>query len=130
MFYANLDDEGVCIGISSINSTIEGDSSYIEIPDYDASYLRRKYADGSWTAEVIPLAAYQAEFIDTTPELAEEEEPVEPVGREWRDSELEQTDFIVPLSDHPQRAAYMTYRAALRNWPSTSDFPATKPVLG
>ena len=130
MFYANLDDEGVCIGISSINSTIEGDSSYIEIPDYDASYLRRKYANGSWTAEIIPLAAYQAEFINTNPEPTEEVEPAGPEGRDWRDSELEQTDFIVPLSDHPQRAAYMTYRAALRNWPSTSDFPATKPVLG
>ena len=52
------------------------------------------------------------------------------VAREWRDGELVATDFIVPLSDHPQRAAYMTYRTALRDWPSTSDFPATKPVLG
>ena len=51
-------------------------------------------------------------------------------GRMWRDMELSSTDFIVPLSDHPQRAAYMTYRTALRNWPSTDAFPATKPTLG
>ena len=51
-------------------------------------------------------------------------------ARSWRDSELQTTDWVVPLSDHPQRAAYLTYRTALRDWPSTADFPATKPTLG
>ena len=129
MFYANLDDEGVCIGISSINSTIEGDSSYIEIPGYDASYLRRKYVGGSWTAEVIPLADYQAEFIDTNPDPVEEVEPVELEGREWRDRELQSTDWIVPVTDHPQHASYLAYREALRDWPSTPSFPDTKPTI-
>ena len=129
MFYANLDDEGVCIGISSVNSTIEGDSSYIEIPGYFPEYLRRKYVGGSWTEEIVPLKDYKAEFIDTNPDPVEEVEPAEPEGRDWRDLELLLTDFIVPLSDHPQRAAYMTYRTALRDWPSTGDFPDTKPTL-
>ena len=56
--------------------------------------------------------------------------PEEAAARIWRNEELEATDFIVPLSDHPQRAAYMTYRAALRDWPSTSAFPDTLPTLG
>ena len=51
-------------------------------------------------------------------------------GRTWRDMELIATDYIVPLTDHPQHAAYITYRAALRAWPSTADFPDTKPTLG
>ncbi len=51
-------------------------------------------------------------------------------ARLWRNEELEATDFIVPLTDHPQQAAYMTYRAALRAWPSTEDFPETFPRLG
>ena len=51
-------------------------------------------------------------------------------ARRWRDVELGDTDRIVPLTDHPQHAAYITYRAALRAWPGTSDFPATKPTLG
>ena len=130
MFYASLDDDGVCVGISDISSTIDNDPSYIEIPEYNASYLRRKYVDGSWTAEIVLLADYQAEFIDTNPEPIEVVERVAPEGREWRDLELRITDFIVPTTDHPQHAAYMTYRAALRSWPSTSDFPATKPTLG
>jgi hypothetical protein len=50
-------------------------------------------------------------------------------ARLWRNQELERSDWIVPVSDHPQRSAYMTYRTALRNWPSTDDFPATKPEL-
>ena len=57
-------------------------------------------------------------------------EEVAAAARSWRDAELSGTDWIVPLSDHPQRAAYLTYRTALRNWPTTSDFPATKPALG
>jgi hypothetical protein len=51
--------------------------------------------------------------------------------RDWRNDELARTDFIVPLSDHPQRDAYLTYRQALRQWPETSEFPlGTRPTLG
>tara|TARA_R110000737_G_C14181625_1_gene413510 strand:+ start:192 stop:476 length:285 start_codon:yes stop_codon:yes gene_type:complete len=49
--------------------------------------------------------------------------------KEWRDKELKNTDYIVPTTDHPQHSGYMTYRIALRNWPSTSDFPDTRPTL-
>ena len=57
-------------------------------------------------------------------------EEIEDIARSWRDMELGGCDYIVPLTDHPQHAAYMTYRAALRDWPATSDFPDTKPTLG
>ena len=50
-------------------------------------------------------------------------------ARSWRDMELLETDYIVPLTDHPQRDAYMSYRTALRDWPRTDDFPNTKPTL-
>ena len=59
----------------------------------------------------------------TTAEIAEQ-------ARQWRNSELSSSDFIVPLSDHPQRAAYITYRQLLRQWPSTDSFPDTKPEVG
>lgn len=49
--------------------------------------------------------------------------------RGWRDSKLQATDFIVPLTDHPKHAAYMTYRQELRDYPAQSDFPnGTRPV--
>jgi len=50
--------------------------------------------------------------------------------RKWRDLELKDSDWIIPVSDHPQHAAYVTYRAALRAWPASSDFPDTRPELG
>tara|TARA_R110000851_G_scaffold272011_1_gene424739 strand:+ start:215 stop:514 length:300 start_codon:yes stop_codon:yes gene_type:complete len=56
-------------------------------------------------------------------------ENIESAARDWRNAEIESTDFVVPLTDHPQHSAYITYRAALRDWPSTSDFPDTKPTL-
>ena len=47
----------------------------------------------------------------------------------WRDSELQASDYIVPLTDHPQHAAYMTYRQELRDYPAQPDFPnGTRPV--
>ena len=49
--------------------------------------------------------------------------------KEWRDSELQSTDYIVPLTDHPQHAAYMIYRQELRDYPAQEDFPnGTRPV--
>ena len=67
---------------------------------------------------------YEEWVAPTPPEPTAEEE-----GRMWRDGELSSSDFIVPLSDHPQRDAYITYREALRAWPSTESFPATRPEL-
>jgi hypothetical protein len=49
--------------------------------------------------------------------------------RYWRDAELVKSDKIVPLTDHPHHAAYMTYRQELRDYPSQPDFPyGTRPV--
>lgn len=61
-------------------------------------------------------------------ELEADRNPSE-VAREWRNLELKSTDWIVPISDHPERASYLTYRTNLRDWPSTDDFPNTKPTL-
>jgi len=69
---------------------------------------------------------YYEEWVAPTPT----EPTAEETARQWRDSELAATDYIVPLTDHPQRAAYMTYRQALRDWPSTDSFPDTRPELG
>ena len=95
-----------------------------------------KDSDGNITNEGIKGSEefIQANFehyeikVTAVSDLAEPS--VEIKARVWRDMELSSTDFIVPLSDHPSRTATMTYRAALRAWPSTSDFPGTQPKLG
>ena len=47
----------------------------------------------------------------------------------WRNIELEKTDSRSAVSDDPQHDAIIVYRQALRDWPSTSEFPDTKPTL-
>ncbi len=64
---------------------------------------------------------WHAQKEPTTEEKIEEE-------RQWRDVELKNTDWIVPVTDHPQHDAYLTYRQELRDYPSQSDFPnGTRP---
>ena len=53
----------------------------------------------------------------------------EEIAREWRDEELRRSDGIMSVSDHSQLSAYTAYRKKLRDWPSTADFPKTKPTL-
>ena len=55
-------------------------------------------------------------------------EELEAEARVWRDAELEATDFIVPTTDYPNHAAWLTYRQQLRDWTTTDAFPATKPT--
>ena len=62
---------------------------------------------------------------DPTPTTKE----IETEARQWRDNEIRSTDYIVPLTDHPNHAATITYRQELRDWPSTSAFPSTKPTI-
>ena len=46
----------------------------------------------------------------------------------WRNSELERTDSLMQLTDYPYKENMATYRQALRDWPSTVDFPDTRPT--
>ena len=93
------------------------------IKDADGNILNTINADAEFVEA--NFEHYELYVAPTLPEPTAEEE-----GRMWRDGELSATDYIVPLSDHPQRDAYITYREALRQWPSTEDFPATRPELG
>ena len=51
-------------------------------------------------------------------------------ARQWRDAELDATDKASQTPDWPNRDNILLYRTALRNWPSTEDFPNTRPELG
>jgi len=50
-------------------------------------------------------------------------------AKKWRNTELSDTDWVVPVIDHPQHAQYLTYRQALRDWTETEAFPDTKPIF-
>ena len=102
--------------------------SFIKVTDLDGNYVNQISADLAFAQEVYPN--HQYEEIVAPERTMENTLSTEQYARVWRDEELNTTDYIVPLTDHPSRTATMTYRAALRDWPTTSDFPATKPTLG
>jgi hypothetical protein len=109
-------------------SPVTGD--WIEIQEGNSSIKKQHWeapTEGEMSLNSFgEVVQYQKGYWLTAEEIATE---LAREMRAWRDDELLLTDFIVPLSDHPQRAAYMTYRTALRDWPSTGDFPDTKPTL-
>ena len=53
----------------------------------------------------------------------------EQLARAWRNGELIATDQAAQIPDWPNRDNILTYRQALRDWPSTSNFPDTRPEL-
>ena len=85
----------------------DGNTNFI---DAEEAYVAANYASYEKVAELVPAGIEN--------ELA----------RNWRDSELVATDRIAQTPDHPHRDDYLAYRVKLRDWPSTSDFPATKPT--
>ena len=89
------------------------------IKDADGNIINTIKADAAFVE-----ANFEHYELWTTPEPTAEEE-----ARQWRDNELAFTDWIIPLIDHPQREAHITYRESLRQWPSTESFPETKPEL-
>ena len=46
-----------------------------------------------------------------------------------RDQELNDTDWIIPITDHGLHASYVAYRAALRAFPESESFPLNFPVI-
>jgi hypothetical protein len=91
-----------------------------------------KDADGNVTNTI----KASAEFVEANfehYELYVAPTPAEPTAeetaRQWRDMELSSSDTAAQTPDWPNRDNILTYRAALRDWPSTSDFPENRPIL-
>lgn len=53
----------------------------------------------------------------------------ETVARVWRNAMLDMTDVWESRQSHGQYSAYKNWRTALRDWPSTKDFPTKQPTL-
>ena len=90
----------------------------------NGNWVEQTPVDGDQVRYTVGEGEYQ-HYVHTTYTLVSEEE----TARIWRNTELDRSDWIVPVTDHPQHASYLTYRQALRDWPSTSNFPGTKPTL-
>jgi hypothetical protein len=79
------------------------------------------------TGKSVGIGFSYANGVFSAPVKTLEEKTAE--EKQWRDSELKASDFIVPLTDHPKHDAYMAYRQELRDYPLQADFPnGTRPV--
>mgnify|MGYP005742061939 FL=1 len=76
-----------------------------------------------------PSQGYSHEDVTVIPTSEEVTEDKKMQARAWRDSELYKTDPLSLLTDHPKKTEIAAYRVKLRDWPSTSDFPDTRPTL-
>ena len=57
------------------------------------------------------------------------QEEIDGEAKAWRDGELSFTDNVAQTPDYPNRDAILIYRQELRDWPSTENFPNTKPTI-
>ena len=111
--YASIDENNICTSITEYGQALDSPASYmIALDSVDESILGKKWTGSEW--EEMPVSSEQKE--------AE--------GRMWRDHELLRTDSLLLLDDYPQKDGLATYRQALRDWPSTDEFPDTRPTLG
>ena len=79
--------------------------------------------------EVYRIEVTEDEFLNNGLNYSEWEILSDFESKKWRNQELKKSDWVIPITDHPQHGDYIAYRVALRDWPSTSDFPDTKPTL-
>ena len=83
----------------------------------DEEFVKQNYSSAGWSYELIKRANPTQNEINHTAKM-------------WRNKELANTDNIAQTPDFPNRDKYLTYRQALRDWPSTANFPDKKPTLG
>lgn len=82
-------------------------------------------ADGNVVNKIVGSAQFVEENYDHYNFVLLPNNPSD--AREWRDEELAKTDELAKLPDYPHQAILLEYRQALRDWPSTVDFPDTVP---
>jgi UDP-N-acetyl-D-mannosaminuronate dehydrogenase len=95
--------------------------------------LDKTYFIKNAEGDIVNTIVASLDFVSSNYEHYEEyidEEKVKQEAREWRDQELKDTDWVVPIVDHSQHSQYLLYRQALRDWTATEDFPDTRPTLG
>ena len=101
-----------------------------------ATRFKITYADGSegtliGSEDAIKKAISEGDTYEAVVPPEPTEEQIKFAARLWRDNALSATDWVIPISDHPQRDAYIALRQNLRQWPETSEFPSgTRPTLG
>ena len=65
MFYAQLNDDNICVGISELSSEVK-DEYMINIDNFDTTLINKKYINGEWI-----------ESEDTYKQVSQQNEPTQ-----------------------------------------------------
>jgi len=106
-----LNQENIVIGIKQVK------------PDYTLS-------DNEILFDIFDSSIVGKTYDPLTKTFSYTQDQINQQAKEWRDSELSNTDSLMLLSDYPYKEQLTAYRQALRDWPSTPEFPNTRPTLG
>jgi hypothetical protein len=107
-------NDGVVVEVKQVKlDYILHDNEFI-ISEYNVDCLGKTYN---------PIDKTFSEYVPS-------QEEVERQAKEWRDSELFRTDSLMLLPDYPYTEQLTLYRQALRDWPSTPEFPSVRPIIG
>lgn len=87
-----------------------------EVFDEDGNFINRIVADKDFVKENFSSYKLLPPFRNSKKEIA------------WRNEMLNQTDSLMALADYPYKEKLTQWRQILRDWPSTEDFPETRPV--
>ncbi|MGS0763701.1 hypothetical protein [Syntrophomonas curvata] len=96
MFYAQLNKDNICIGISELAGE-PNDSSLIPLEAFDESYIWKKYEDGQWSIEQhIPgtVVLHQDEIALLLSSVSQQEAIIRTVTQ-TRLEQLEQQNLIL-----------------------------------
>jgi len=85
---------------------LQADQEYVDSYEGDDVYIPLE-----------DVSAYENEFL------------LKVEAKMWRDNELGRYDTRSLVTDDPDISSIIEYRQKLRDWPSTSDFPNTKPTI-
>lgn len=63
MFYAQVDEEKICLAVSRLSGAVEAEN-LIEIPFFDTAIIGKKYVDGTWAEVDNPTTDPESSRID------------------------------------------------------------------
>lgn len=87
-----------------------------EVFDEDGNSINKIVADESFVKENFSSYKLLPPFRSAKKEIY------------WRNEMLSQTDSLMILADYPHKEQLTEWRQSLRDWPSTEDFPETRPA--
>ena len=87
-FYAQLNDENICIGVSALKEEIVG-ADMVEIESLDYDCLWRKYENGEWSEE-----KYEPEPVEPEETI---EEKLNRMEQDFQETKLIQYDVLATI---------------------------------